>query len=251
MKQPLLVGIVGLALSVPCYVGAQEVTLIAPGGMRCAAGKMAPDFASKTGHPVKVTIGSGGGTHQRIVQGDAFDVPVVQPPYEDVLSSGNVIRSSLTPLASVPIVFFVRKGDPRPDVSTPDAVKRTLLAAKSIAYPNGAAGSGAGRSFDQALKKLGIYEQLQPRIKLATGPALMALLAKGDADIAVTFASEVTGTDVQVVGPVPRELSTPTALVGFVSSHAASPEAARAVLKYLASRDAARAYEACGMIPSH
>ena len=133
MKQPLLIGIVGLALSVPYYVSAQEVTLIAPGDMRCVTGKMAPDSESKTGHPVKVTIGSGAGTHQRIVQGDAFDVPVVQPPYEDVLSSGNVINSSRTSLASVPIVFFVRKGDPKPDIATPDAVKRTLLAAESIA----------------------------------------------------------------------------------------------------------------------
>jgi molybdate transport system substrate-binding protein len=251
MKQSFLMGVVGLGLFLPYQVNAQEVTLIAPGGMRCVTGKMAPEFEIKTGHPVKVTIGSGGGTHQRIVHGDAFDLPVVQPPYQDVLDSGNVIKSSETPLASVPIVFFVRKGDPKPDISTPNAVKQTLLAAKSIGYPDGAAGSGAGLSFDEALKKLGIYEEIKPKVKLATGPALMALLTKGDVDIAVTFASEVTGTDVEVVGPVPKDLSTPTALVAFVSSHAASPGAAQAVLKYLSSPDAAPAYKACGMIPSH
>lgn len=251
MKQQLFIALAGLGLFIPHQVSAQEVTLIAPGGMRCVTGKMATEFETKTGHAVKVTIGSGGGTHQRIVHGDAFDVPIVQPPYQDVLDSGNVIKSSETPLAAVPIVFFVRKGDPKPDISTPNAVKQTLLAVKAIGYPDGAAGSGAGLSFDEALKKLGIYEQIQPKVKLATGPALMALLSKGDVDIAVTFASEVTGTDVEVVGPVPNELSTPTSLVGFVSSHAASPEAAQAVLKYMSSPDAAPEYKACGMIPSH
>lgn len=251
MKQILLMGVVGIRLLAPYHLNAQEVTLIAPGGMRCVTGKMMPDFESKTGHTVKVTIGSGGGTHQRVVHGDPFDLPVVQPPYQDVLESGNVVASSETPLATVPIVFFVRKGDPKPDISTPSAVKQMLLGVKSIGYPDGAAGSGAGLSFDEALKKLGIHEQVQGKTKLATGPALMALLTKGDVDIAVTFASEVTGTDVEVVGPVPQELSAPTALVGFVSSHASSAEAARAVLKYLSSPDAAADYKACGMIPSH
>lgn len=249
MKQPWLMALAGLALAAPCSVSAQEVSLIAPGGMRCVTGKMAADFESKTGHAVKVTIGSGTGTHERIVKGDAFDIPVVQPPFDDVLNSGNVVKSSQTTLASVPIVFFVRKGDPSPNISTPAAVKQTLLAAKSIAYPSGALGSGAGLSFDQALKKLGLYEQLQPKIKLATGPALMALLTKGEADIAVTFASEVTGADVQVVGPVPKELAPPTVLVAFVSSKATSPEAAQAVLKYMSSPAAAPAYQACGMTP--
>jgi molybdate transport system substrate-binding protein len=219
--------------------------------MRCATGKLAPDFESKTGHAVKVTNGSGGGTHQRVVHGDAFDVPIVQPPYQDVLDSGNVVADTETPLATVPIVFFVRKGDSKPDISTPSAVKQALLSAKSIGYPDGAAGSGAGLSFDEALKKLEIYDQMQPKVKRATGPALMDLLEKGDVDIAVTFASEVTGANIEVVGQVPKELSTPTALVGFISSHAQSPEAARAVLKYLASPDAAAAYKTCGMTPSH
>ena len=64
-----------------------------------------------------------------------------------------------------------------------------------------------------------------------------------------TFASEINDPGVEVVGPLPREISTPTALVGFVSSHAKSPEAAKAVLSYLASADAAEAYKACAMLP--
>jgi molybdate transport system substrate-binding protein len=230
---------------------AQEVTLIAPGGMRCPLDRMKPDFERKTGHAVKVTIGSGGATHQQVVRGEPFDVPVVQPPYQDVLASGNVVASSETPLATVAIVVAVRKGDLKPDISTPEAVKRMLLAAKAISYPDGAGGLGgaAGVSIDETQKKLGIYEQMKPKVKRMQGVSLMQLLTGGDIDFAVTFSSEVNDPGVEVVGVLPREISTPTALVGFVSSHAKSPEAAKAVLSYLASSDAAAAYKACAMQP--
>src|SRR5207244_7602925 len=126
----------------------------------------------------------------------------------------------------------VRKGDPRPDISTPEAVKRVLLAAKAISYPDPAGGLGgaAGVSFDQTQKKLGIFDEMQRKVKRVPGVALLELLTRGDIDVAVPFASEITDPGVEVVGPLPREISTPTALVGFVSSHAKSFKTARAML---------------------
>ena len=228
-----------------------EVTLIAPGGMRCALDRIAPEFERKTGHKLTVTIGSGGSTHQRVVQGDVFDVPVVQPPYQDVIASGHVIATTETPLATVPMVIVVKKGAPRPDISTPDAVKRLLLGAKFISFPDGAGGRGgaAGVSFDATQKQLGIYDQLQPKIKRMQGVTLMQLVTRGEIDFAVTFSSEVNDPGVEMVGQLPREISTPTALVGFVSTQAKAPEAARALLTYLSSPDGAAAYRACGMLP--
>jgi molybdate transport system substrate-binding protein len=242
---------IALVLFNPYGTSAQEVTLVAPGGMRCAIDRMTPDFERKIGHSVKATIGSGGATHQQVVHGDPFDVPIVQPPYQDVLASGNVVASSETPLASVPIVVAVRKGDPKPDISTPEAVKRLLLAAKAISYPDGAGGMGgaAGVSFDATLMKLGIFEEMKPKVKRIKGVSLMHLLTNGDIDFAVSFASEINDPGVEVAGPLPREISTPTSLVGFVSAHANSPEAARALLRYISSTDAAVAYKACGMEP--
>jgi molybdate transport system substrate-binding protein len=77
----------------------------------------------------------------------------------------------------------------------------------------------------------------------------MALLAKGDVDIGLTFLSEITDPGVDAVGILPREISTPTALVGFLSARAKAPEAAIALLRYLSSPDAAAVYTACGMQP--
>jgi len=224
---------------------------VAPGGIRCAIDRMTPGFERKTRYTLKATIGPGGATHQQVVRGEAFDVPIVQPPYRDVLASGNVVVSSETPLASVAIVVAVRKGEPKPDISTPAAVKQMLLSAKAISYPDGAGGRGgaAGVSFDETQKKLGIFDQVQPKVKRVATVALLKLLTDGDIDVAVTFASEVNDPGVEVVGPLPNEISTPTAFVGFISSHAKSPERADALLKYLASPDAAAAYNACSMQP--
>jgi molybdate transport system substrate-binding protein len=251
VRYSLLSAVIAMALFHASAARAQEVTLVAPGGMRCAMDRMAPDFEHKSGHPVKVTIGSGGKTHQQVVQGEPFDVPIVQPPYQDVIDSGNVVTSSETPLATVPIVVVVRKGDPKPDISTPDAVKHLLLAAKNISYPDGAGGLGgaAGVSFDQTLTKLGIFEEMKPKVKRIKGVSLMHLLTNGDIDFAVSFASEVNDPGAEVVGPLPREISTPTSLVGFVSAHTKSPDAAKALLSYLSSPEAAVAYKACGMQP--
>jgi molybdate transport system substrate-binding protein len=249
MKSLLSSSAVILALAMSQSAWAADVTLVAPGGMRCPLDRMTPDFERTTGHVLKATIGAGGATHQQVVRGAPFDVPIVQPPYQDVIASGNVIPGSETPLASVAVVVVVRKGDPKPDISTPAAVRRMLLAAKAISYPDGAGGQGgaAGVSFDDTQKKLGILDEMKPKIKRIQGVSLMQLLTRGDIDVAVTFASEINDPGVEVVGPLPREISTPTALVGFISSHANAPEAAKALLSYLSSPAAAAAYRACAM----
>jgi molybdate transport system substrate-binding protein len=223
-----------------------EITVLAPGSIRQALGQLAPAYEQKTGQKVKVTFGSGAGTKKQAAQGDAFDVIVLQPPYPEVLASGNVVNESATPLATVSIGVAVRKGAAKPDISTADAVKRMLLAASSIAYPD-PAGAASGVSVNDAFKKLGIAEQLQPKIKLAMAP--LTLVAKGDAEIALAYLVDMNDPGVDVVGPLPRDVSTPTAFVGFVSAHAKDAAAAKALLDYLASPEAAPVYTAKGMQP--
>jgi molybdate transport system substrate-binding protein len=130
-------------------------------------------------------------------------------------------------------------------------VKRLFLAAKAISYPNAASGAAAGVSMNETLQKLGIAEQMKPKIKLGQGGrGAMALLAKGEVDYGLTFISEIiTEPGVEVVGPLPRDISTPTALVGFLSARATEPEAARALLRYLSSPEAGAVYKANGMQP--
>ncbi len=228
---------------------AAEITLIAPGGIRAAIQQMIPDFERQTGHKVKGTFGSGGGTKERVIKGEPFDVPLVQPPVAPVIASGHVVAASETPVATVSVGVAVRAGAPKPDISTADAVKRMLLGAKAIAYPNAATGAGAGRSFNATLDKLGITEQMKPKIRIAQGGrGAMELLAKGEVDIGLTYISEIiTEPGVEVVGPLPRDISPPTALIGFVSAQSKEPEAARALLSYLTSPEAGAVFKERGM----
>jgi molybdate transport system substrate-binding protein len=255
----LLIIAMGFILSVSRIAGAQtEVTLIAPGGIRAPIEQLIPAFEKKTGYKVNATFGSGGGSKQQVVRGDVFDVPIVQPPYPDVIASGNVVESTATPLASVAVGVAVKKGSPKPDISSTEAVKKMLLSAKSIVCPDAATGAAAGVSINEMLKRLGIDEQIEPKLTRphGTGPggagggAVVSLMVgKGEAEIGMTFISEMNDPGIDIVGPLPRDVLPWTTLVGFVHTHSKNPEAAKALLKYLSSPEAAAAYKAAGMQP--
>ena len=136
----LLLSVVAVFIVTTCAAAfARRITLIAPGGIRAAVTQMIPAFERQTGHTVKATFGSGGGTKERVVKGEAFDVPIVQPPLEPVTASGHVVPDSETPLAIVQVGVAVRTGAPKPDISTADAVKRLLLGAReagNFSYPD-------------------------------------------------------------------------------------------------------------------
>jgi molybdate transport system substrate-binding protein len=242
-----------LAFAVCCSTcaSAVEITLIAPGGIRAALQQLFPAFQAKTGNTVKGTFGSGGGTKAQVVKGDPFDVPVVQVPYDDVIKSGHVVVASETPLANVSVGLAVRSGAPKPDISSADAVKKLLLNAKFIVYPAAARGAAAGVSFDETLAKLGIAEQMKPKIKIAQGGAgAMKMLADGEVDYGLTFVSEIiTEPGVEAVGPLPRDISTPTFLSAFLSTDAKNPDAAKALIAFLSSPEAAAVYKQRGMAP--
>src|SRR5262249_32328936 len=170
---PMTRRIVFAAVAVLCagHARADEITLVAPGGIRAAIEQLIPAFEKASGHTVKATFGSGGGTKAQVMRGDPFDVPIVQPPLDEVIASGHVVANTRTPLATVAVAVAVRKGAPHPDMSTPDAVKRMLLAAKAIAYPDASAGAAAGVSFERTLAVLGIADQMRPKIRRAQGGA--------------------------------------------------------------------------------
>ncbi len=240
-----------LVLGISFNVRAQkEVTIIAPGDMRAPLDQLDPAFESKTGNKVTATIGSGLGTKKRVVQGDAFDVVIVQPPLPEVISSGNVVAGTQKAIASVAVGVAVKKGAPKPDISTPEAVKKALLAASSITYPNSAGGAAAGVTLDEMFKTLGIMDQMQAKTKRVQGVGPAALAARGDVELCITFLSEIDDPGVEIVGPLPSSIAKPTELVGFVSTKAKDPAAAKALLDYISAPQAAAIYRSVRMEPS-
>jgi molybdate transport system substrate-binding protein len=246
-----LAAVVAASLCGALTARADEITLVAPGGIQAAVQQLIPGFEKATGHKVKATFGSGLGTKRQVAAGDPFDVPIVQPPYPDVLASGHVVLASATPLASVAVGVAVRTGARKPDISTVDAVKKLLLSVKSFSYPDPSGGAAAGVSFTKTLELLGIADAVKSKIHLSRGgAAAMEAVAKGEVEIGLTFYSEIlTEPGVEAVGTLPPSICPPTSLVAFVSTHAKNADAARALVKYLSSRDAAATYIKVGMQP--
>ena len=212
-------------------------------------------FAAKTGHKVTVKSLNTWAARDVILNGEPFDVGIVEFPYDAaVLASSNVVPSTATPVANGTIGLVVRKGAPKPDISTPAAVKRALLAAKSLAYPDPEGGrAGSGVSVIEMLRRLGIAHEVEAKATLTQGgPRAMALVAKGDAEIGMTYLIGIGGdSHVDFVGALPGEICPPNPLIGFVSAKTKYPEAARELLNYLSSPEAAGTYLAYWLQPAY
>jgi molybdate transport system substrate-binding protein len=244
----LVCGIVASALlfGAPSNARSQSViTLLSPNPIQETINKLVADFEAKTGTHVNVTYGTGVSTRKTVASGQALDVSLLFAPFPEALKTGNIVRDSATVIARLRLAVAVKKGAPRPDISTAAAVRRMLLNAKSIASVDPEQGSVGGAAL-LALDKMGITAQVKPKIKwVATGGVVQDLVAKGESDIALgPYLSDMRNPGLDIVGALPPEAATPIDITGFLSTTVKDAKAAKALLDYLSSREAAPAYEA-------
>jgi len=141
----------------------------------------------------------------KIDAGESFDVAVLNPPVIDALiKDGKIVAGSRADIGRAGLGVAVRAGAPKPDISSVDAFKRTLLAAKAVAYP----GKGAsGLYFVSLLDRMGIKVEMQSRLKPMAAEDTVEVVARGEADMVVVVSTRITGVPgVDVVGPIPAEL---------------------------------------------
>ena len=263
MKRRTLVGLgfLGIALLLACGLAwtaprqpqqapgtdaGKEIILVAPTGARMSIEQLAPGFEAKTGYKIKGTYAASGAIKKKVIDGEPFDLSILLMPIADALATGNLAESSLRPLGSVPIALAIKKGAAKPDVSTLEALKQSLLAAKAVSYPHGAPGALSAVLVDDMLNKLGITDQVLPKVK----PGGTGAVVKGDVDFALAFQPEINDPGVDIVGPLPAAASTPAPMVGVISSHAKNPDIAKALLDYLATPAAKAVYKSMGMVPA-
>jgi molybdate transport system substrate-binding protein len=228
-----------------------EVTLLAPNPFRGSLDKLVAGFESKTGYKLKLTYGRGLGTRQQVARGEMFDVSILLPPYPEALASGNIDPKSATTLARLTLALGVKKGAPKPDISTPAALKQTLLAANTIAYVDPMVGSD-GFATQNALQKLGVVDQIKSKTKLAATSRLVGdTVAKGDADVCIFYLNEMDSPGLDVVGRLPKQIATPGEVVAFISTHVKDAKAAKALVRYLSSPEAEASYKKDGLAPAH
>ena len=195
-----------------------------------------------------LVLAPGGAINKRIAEGESGDVVVSSTSgVAALVKSGKVVAGSTRPLAASGVGVAVKKGARKPDISSTEALKRTVLAAKAVAYSDPAGGGASGIHFAAILERLGIAEQVNANAKRSRGVLNAELLVKGEADLAIQQIPELLAVaGIDLVGPLPGELQQITSFsVGLLSS-STQADAAKALIQFLASSDTSAVLKAQG-----
>jgi molybdate transport system substrate-binding protein len=234
-----------LALTAWSGADAAEIQVLSTVGMQPAVSELFAQFERASGHKVVVTYGLAAVLKQSFADGRAADVLVLTSPLiEDLARPGKVAAGSKVDVARSGVGVGVKAGAPRPDISTPEALKSAVLAAKSVGFAKEGA---SGVAFARALERLGITEQVRAKYKdtgTKTGEALVA----GDIDLGASQIPELMAVPgVDVVGPLPAELQTVTIFSVGLAAQPKEADAAKALIQFLAGPTAAPVYKAKGL----
>ena len=247
-----LLFIPAIALTVvAAHVNAQTapapLKVLASNGIRAVFDDLAPRCEKTIGRHLATDFGTSTSLLQRVNGGEAFDVAIATfEAMDDLVKAGRVTASSRTPLGRSGIGIGVRRGASKPDIHTPDALKRTLLAAKSVTY----AGDGASRPHIEAMfKSLDITQAMTPKVILEQGSVRSAAkVASGDAELLITLVSEILpAPGVDLVGSLPERFQHYVSFAAATGKVTTSAEAGKSLIACLSAPDAAATLKAKGM----
>jgi molybdate transport system substrate-binding protein len=250
-----LIGMAALLLTRPA--SAADVRVMISSGFHGAYSELAPAFERATGNHLITTRGPSMGDSPeaipaRLARGEAADVVILDGSAADELGKRGLARAeSKVELARSLIGMVVREGAPKPDISSVAAFRNTLLAAKSIAYSD----SGSGTYLSTVLfQRLGVADQIAPKSRKVRGPPsgepVAAVVARGDAEIGFQQVAELIHVPgITFVGALPAEVQPMFSFAGVLTKTAREGEAARALLQFLASKEAAPVITRAGLMP--
>jgi molybdate transport system substrate-binding protein len=210
-------------------VQAAEVKVLTAGAFKPVVTALAGEFEQRTGHKLVVDNDTAGALTRRISGGEAFDLVVLTPAaLEQLVKSGQVQPGSAQRLARVAIGVAIKQGAPKPDIGSVEALKKTLLAARSVAYIDPASGGSSGIYLAKLFETWGIAAQIQPKAVLVPGGLVAQRVVDGQADIGLHQISEILAVPgAELVGPIPVEVQNYTVYAGGLAK--GEPGAPRAV----------------------
>ncbi|HWX85515.1 MAG TPA: substrate-binding domain-containing protein [Xanthobacteraceae bacterium] len=229
-----------------------ELTVFSTIGVRSAAEPLFAQF-DKASHKLAVIWGTAPMLVKRIEDGDSADVVVLSRAGIDALQKlGKLAAGSDVTLASSGVGIAVKAGAPKPDISTPEALKRALLAAKSIAYSEPSAGGASGVYFAKLLERMGIAEQMKLKTKYPPPGGFSAnLLMTGEAELAVQQKPELLHVaGAEVIGLLPGDLNVVTEFAAAIMAGCKYADVAAALITALQSPEATAVFRAKGLDPS-
>ena len=212
--------------------------------------EMIPRFEASSGHKLTVEWATASMLIKRVEAGEKADVLILTDSgLEQLAKEGKVVPSSMALLASAPVAIGIKAGTPKPDISTAEALKRSLLAAKAISYTDPATGGASGVYFAKLLERLGIAVQMKPKTRFPPPGGFSAtLLQTGEVEIAIQQKSEllhVPGTE--VIGLLPGELNMATNFSTGLGAGSGDMPAAKALVNFLHSPEAAVVLQKTGL----
>jgi molybdate transport system substrate-binding protein len=231
-----------------------EIDAFISTAIKSATDELLPPFERANGHTIRASYAPSGALIPRFDRGEPVDVFLTDRTAIDGLIRQGKILPGRTDLARIGIGIAVRKGAPKPDVSTPEALKRALLAAKTVAHAAPAGGSITAAHIMNMFERLGIAAEVTPKVKLAAGGPngrVSVLVSSGEAEIGLQQASELmSNPQVEVIGLLPAGLQLTTIYSAGVTANARQPEAARALVRFLTTPEATAIYKAKGFDPA-
>jgi molybdate transport system substrate-binding protein len=240
-----------IAATGPVPAPAAEIDALITTAMKAAVDELVPSFERANGHNVRVSYGPSGGIARRFIGGEAADVIVIDGGALDELIQQGKVLPGRTDVARAGIGIAVRKGAPKPDVSSAEALKRALLAAKSIGHTAPAGGGITAAHVMKLFEKLGIAAEVTPKVKLAGGGPngrVSVLVSSGEAEIGLQQISELmSNPEVDVIGMLPAELQQITTYSAGIGAGAKQPEPAKAFIRHLAAPEATTIYKTKGL----
>jgi molybdate transport system substrate-binding protein len=227
-------------------VAADEIKVMTSGAFTAAYLELAPEFERATGHRI-VTEATSMGTGStsipaRLERGEAIDVLIVaERDLEQLIKAGRVRAGTRVDLARSAIGMAVRRGAPKPDISSVDALRRTLLEARSIAYSASVSGTYLSTELFQ---RLGIADRVLPKSRKIEGERVGAVVARGEAEIGFQQISELLPVPgIEVVGPLPPDVQRVTVFSAGIGVAATNPALAKSFVEFLASPAAVSAIQ--------
>ena len=229
-----------------------ELKVLCANGIQSVVEELAPRFERATGHRLAIAFATGGEAVKRARDGEPADVVIAPRRGIDTLAKdGKAEGETVTAIASTGISVAIRKGAQRIDISSPEALKRTLLASKSVTYLNPADGGASGIHFTRVLDRLGIANEMKPKTVFAPkAGAVGAMVANGEAEIGVIqYQLLYSVPGIEIVGPLPGDLQETTVFSAAVMDGARSREASRALIIFFRSPEATAVIKGKGMEP--
>jgi len=228
--RPLLAAVLLLATAATAH--ADTLKLLTTGAFKPAAQDIVAAFERQTGHKVNVVNDTAGALRQRVAGGEKFDVLVLtQEGLDGLVGSKKIDDTSITPLAKVGIGVAVPLSAPQPNISGVEGFRRTLLAARAVAYIDPASGGSSGIYLARLFQTMGIAPEIARKAVLVRGGAAAERVARGDADIALQQASEIKMVpSVKFAGMLPEQIQNYTIYSGAIAADSAVQQAASELL---------------------